>query len=177
MEEAKRQFEVNVFGMARLIQLITPTMRKNKYGKIINISSMGGKIWTKFGGWYHATKFAVEGLSDFLRMELAPFDIDVVVVEPGGIKTEWGIIAANNLKKTSQDGAYATFANEAADGMIKVYSGKLTEPEKIAKVIKKAVIAKRPKTRYLTGFMAKPMVFTQRVFGDRVYNWVIKNFS
>ena len=177
MEEAKRQFEVNVFGMARLIQLVTPTMRKNKYGKIINISSMGGKIWTKFGGWYHATKFAVEGLSDCLRMELAPFGIDVVVVEPGGIKTEWGIIAANNLKKTSQGGAYETLANEAADGMIKVYSGKLTEPEKIAKVIKKAVIAKRPKTRYLTGFMAKPMVFTQKVFGDRVYDWVIKNFS
>lgn len=177
MEEARRQFDVNLFGMARLIQLVTPSMRENHYGKIINISSMGGKIWTKFGGWYHATKFAVEGLSDFLRMELAPFDIDVVVVEPGGIKTEWGIIAANNLKKTSQDGAYATLANEAADGMIKVYSGKLTEPEKIAKVIKKAVIAKRPKTRYLTGFMAKPMVFTQRVFGDRVYNWVIKNFS
>ncbi len=109
--------------MARLIQLVTPAMRKNHYGKIVNISSMGGKIWTKFGGWYHATKYAVEGLSDCLRMELKPFGIDVIVVEPGGIKTDWGIIAAENLKKTSRNGAYAEMANKAADGMIKNYSG------------------------------------------------------
>ena len=79
---------------------------------------MGGKIWTKFGGWYHATKYAVEGFSDCLRMELKPFGIDVIVVEPGGIKTDWGIIAANNLKKTSAHGAYAEMANKAAGGMI-----------------------------------------------------------
>lgn len=177
MEEARRQFDVNVFGMARLIQLVTPSMRENHYGKIVNISSMGGKIWTKFGGWYHATKFAVEGLSDCLRIELAPFGIDVIVVEPGGIKTDWGVIAANNLKKTSEGGAYAALANKAAEGMIKSYSGNLTKPEKIANTIKKAVITKRPKTRYLTGFMAKPMVITHKIFGDRVYDWVINKFS
>lgn len=178
MEEAKRQFDVNLFGMARLIQLITPSMRANHYGKIVNISSMGGKIWTKFGGWYHATKFAVEGFSDCLRMELAPFGIDVVVVEPGGIKTDWGIIAANNLKKTAKGGAYEQYANKAADGMIKNYSGNmLTKPELIAKTVKKAVTKKRPHTRYLVGFMAKPMVLTQKIFGDRIYDWVIKNFS
>ena len=94
LEEGRRLFDVNLFGMARLIQLVTPAMRKNHYGKTVNISPMGGKIWTKFGGWYHATKYAVEGLSDCLRMELKPFGIDVVVVEPGGIKTGWGIIAA-----------------------------------------------------------------------------------
>ena len=94
LEEGRRLFDVNLFSMARLIQLVTPAMRKNHYGKIVNISSMGGKIWTKFGGWYHATKYVVEGLSDCLRMELKPFGIDVVVVEPGGIKTGWGIIAA-----------------------------------------------------------------------------------
>ena len=161
LEEAKRQFDVNVFGMARLIQLITPSMREHHYGKIVNISSMGGKIWTKFGGWYHATKFAVEGLSDCLRMELAPFGIDVIVVEPGGIKTDWGFIAANNLKKTSAGGAYS----------------ELTDPEKIAKVIQKAVTKKRPKTRYITGFMARPLVLTHKIFGDRVFDWVIRNFS
>lgn len=101
LEEGRRQFEVNLFGMARLIRLVTPAMREQHYEKIVNISSMGGKIWTKFGGWYHATKYAVEGLSDCLRMELQPFGIDVVVVEPGGIKTDWGLIAAENLKKTS----------------------------------------------------------------------------
>lgn len=178
MDEARRQFEVNLFGMARLIQLVTPGMRANRYGKIVNISSMGGKIWTKFGGWYHATKFAVEGFSDCLRMELAPFGIDVLVVEPGGIKTDWGIIAANHLKETAKGGAYEPYANKAADGMIKNYSGNmLAKPELIAKTVKKAVTKKRPRTRYLVGFMAKPMVITQKIFGDRIFDWVIKNFS
>ena len=178
MDEAKRQFDVNLFGMARLIQLVTPGMRANHCGKIVNISSMGGKIWTKFGGWYHATKFAVEGFSDCLRIELAPFGIDVVVVEPGGLKTDWGIIAANHLKETAKGGAYEQYANKAADGMIKNYSGNLlAKPELIAKTVKKAVIKKRPRTRYLVGFMAKPMVLTQKIFGDRVYDWVIRNFS
>lgn len=178
MEEARRQFEVNLFGMARLIQLVTPAMREQHYGKIVNISSMGGKIWTKFGGWYHATKFAVEGFSDCLRMELAPFGIDVIVVEPGGIKTDWGVIAANNLKETAKGGAYEMHANQAAEGMIKNYSGNmLTKPERIARTIRKAVTKKRPRTRYLVGFMAKPMVLTQKIFGDRMYDWVIRNFS
>lgn len=178
LEEGRRQFEVNLFGMARLIQLITPTMREQHYGKIVNISSMGGKIWTKFGGWYHATKYAVEGLSDCLRMELKPFGIDVIVVEPGGIKTDWGIIAANNLKKTSANGAYAEMANKAADGMIKNYSGNmLSKPELIAKTVRKAVTKRRPRTRYLIGFGAKPMVWTHKIFGDRMFDWVIKNFS
>lgn len=178
MNEARRQFDVNLFGMARLIQLVTPGMRQNHYGRIVNISSMGGKIWTKFGGWYHATKFAVEGFSDCLRMELAPFGIDVVVVEPGGIKTDWGIIAANHLKETAKGGAYEEYAIRAADGMIKNYSGKmLSKPELIARTVKKAVTRKRPRTRYLVGFMAKPMVITQKIFGDRIYDWIIKNFS
>lgn len=108
LEEGRRQFEVNLFGMARLIRLVTPAMREQHYEKIVNISSMGGKIWTKFGGWYHATKYAVEGLSDCLRMELQPFGIDVVVVEPGGIKTDWGLIAAENLKKRPEGGLRMT---------------------------------------------------------------------
>ena len=178
LEEGRRQFDVNLFGMARLIQLVTPAMRKNHYGKIVNISSMGGKIWTKFGGWYHATKYAVEGLSDCLRMELKPFGIDVIVVEPGGIKTDWGIIAAENLKKTSANGAYAGMANKAADGMIKNYSGNmLSKPELIAKTVRKAVTKRHPRTRYLIGFGAKPMAWTHKIFGDRVFDWVIKNFS
>lgn len=178
LDEGRRQFDVNLFGMARLIQLVTPTMRKQHSGKIVNISSMGGKIWTKFGGWYHATKYAVEGLSDCLRLELQPFGIDVIVVEPGGIKTDWGIIAANNLKKTSAHGAYAELANAAADGMIKNYSGNmLSQPELIAKTVRKAVTKRRPRTRYLIGFGAKPMVWTHKLFGDRVFDWVIKRFG
>ncbi|MFE6076655.1 oxidoreductase [Paenibacillus sp. NPDC057886] len=178
MEEARRQMEVNVFGLARLIQLVVPSMRKNKFGKIVNVSSMGGKIWTNFGAWYHATKFAVEGLSDCLRLELEPFGIDVIVVEPGGIKTDWGIIAAENLKKVSAKGPYAQAANKAADGMIKNYTGnQLSKPELIARTIGKAVTVRRPKTRYLVGFMAKPMVFMKNVFGDRAYDRIIKMFG
>ena len=108
LEEGRRQFEVNLFGMARLIRLVTPAMREQHYEKIVSISSMGGKIWTKFGGWYHATKYAVEGLSDCLRMELQSFGIDVVVVEPGGIKTDWGLITAENLKKRPEGGLRMT---------------------------------------------------------------------
>ncbi|AGF57023.1 short-subunit dehydrogenase [Clostridium saccharoperbutylacetonicum] len=178
MEEARHQVEVNVFGLARMIQLVVPSMRKNKSGKIVNISSMGGKIWTKFGGWYHATKFAVEGLSDCLRLELEPFGIDVIVVEPGGIKTDWGIIAAEKLKTASAKGAYAQAASKAADGMIKNYTGsQLSKPELIARCIGKAVTVRKPKTRYLVGYFAKPMVFMKTVFGDRVYDRIIKMFS
>ena len=107
IEEARRQFDVNIFGLARLTQLVLPKMRENKFGKIVNISSVGGKIYTPFGAWYHATKHALEGWSDSLRLETKPFGIDVVVVEPGGIKSEWGQIAADNLNKTSGEGAYA----------------------------------------------------------------------
>ena len=101
MDDARYQFEVNLFGLARLTQLVLPTMRRQRSGRIINISSVGGKIYEPLGGWYHATKFAVEGLSDSLRLELAPFGIQVVVIEPGAIRTEWGGIAADNLRKTS----------------------------------------------------------------------------
>ncbi|MCM3748857.1 oxidoreductase [Paenibacillus pasadenensis] len=178
LDEARRQMDVNVFGLARMIQLVTPSMRKNRSGKIINVSSMGGKIWTKFGGWYHATKFAVEGLSDCLRLELEPFGIDVIVVEPGGIKTDWGIIAAENLRKVSAKGPYAQAAGKAADSMVKQYTGnQLSKPALIGQTIAKAVTVKKPKTRYLVGFMAKPMVFIKNVFGDRAFDRLIKNFS
>lgn len=178
MEDARRQFEVNLFGLARLIQLVLPSMRKYRYGKIVNISSMGGKVWTSFGGWYHAAKFAVEGLSDCLRLELEPFGIDVIVVEPGGIKTDWGIIAANNLIKNSANSAYASAANHTAEGMIKNYTGnRLSDPKVISQTICRAVTAKRPKTRYLVGFMAKPMVFIKNFLGDRAFDKIIKKFS
>ncbi len=102
LAEAKQQFEVNLFGLARLTQLILPHMRKQRSGKIINISSMGGRITTYFGAWYHATKYALEGFSDALRMEVKEFGIDVIVVEPGGIKTDWGSIAADHLADSAK---------------------------------------------------------------------------
>lgn len=107
LEEARRQFEVNLFGAARLIQLVLPGMRARRSGTVINITSMGGKIHTPFGAWYHGTKFALEAVSDCLRLEVEPFGIDVVVIEPGAIRTEWSGIAADHLRETSGQGAYA----------------------------------------------------------------------
>ncbi len=101
LSEARYQFEVNVFGLARLTQLVLPHMRRQRRGRIINVSSIGGRIHEPLGDWYHATKFAVEGLSDSLRAELRPFGIDVVVIQPGAVRTEWGAIAAQNLRRMS----------------------------------------------------------------------------
>lgn len=174
LNEARRQFDVNLFGVARLIQLVIPGMRANHFGKIVNISSMAGKVWLPFGGWYHATKFALEGFSDSLRVELKPMGIDVILIEPGGIKTDWGIIAAENLRKASADGVYAKSATMVSSSMVRLYSGKhLSDPKLIAEVIRNAVTVKRPKTRYLVGFMAKPMVYFKNIFGDKAYDRLV----
>ena len=169
--EARRQFEVNIFGLARLTQLVLPKMRENRYGKIVNISSMGGKVYTPFGGWYHATKHALEGLSDSLRLETKPFGIDVIIIEPGGIKTDWGIIAADNLRKVSANGAYAKEAAKAADGMASLYSGNgLSDVSVISNtIIKGSYSSGRPKTRYAVGYMAKPAIFIRNLLGDRLF--------
>jgi NADP-dependent 3-hydroxy acid dehydrogenase YdfG len=107
LDEGRRQFEVNVFGLARLCQLVLPMMSAQKSGKIVNVTSIGGKIWEPLGAWYHATKFAVEGLSDCLRVEAAPFGVDVIVIEPGAIRTEWAGIARDGLLQMSGGSAYA----------------------------------------------------------------------
>lgn len=179
IEEARRQFEVNIFGLARLTQLILPSMRANKQGRIVNISSIGGKIYTPFGAWYHATKHALEGWSDCLRIETKPFGIDVVIVEPGGIKTPWGAIAADHLKETSGKGAYAEKANKTADNMAQMYaSGKnLSEPELLAKEIVKAATVKNPKTRYAKGYFAKPVLVMRKWFSDKLFDKMIQSMA
>lgn len=172
--EAKRQFEVNIFGLARITQLVLPTMRQQNSGRIVNISSMGGKVFTPMGAWYHATKHALEGWSDCLRLELKETGVDVAIVQPGGIKTEWGGIAADNLRKTSGKGAYAAFANKVADGMKDMYSGnQLTDVDVLGKTIAKAATEKNPKRRYAKGFMAKPAMAIRRWMGDSIYETVI----
>lgn len=176
IEEARNQFEVNLFGLARLVQLVLPHMRKNKTGKIINISSMAGRVTTYMGAWYHATKYALEAFSDALRMETKPFGIDVVIVEPGGIKTNWGIIAAQHLKESSKGTDYEEEANRAAERMHKSYtSDRLSNPKLIAETIVKAVNSKQPKTRYLVGYGAKASVFFHMVLPTRLFDRVIKN--
>jgi len=175
MVEARAQFEVNVFGAVRLIQLALPHMRAQRSGRIINITSMGGKIHTPLGAWYHGTKFALEAISDCLRMEVAPFGIDVIVIEPGGIKTEWAGIAADKLRETSGHGPYAAQAKAMAQSMVGEASVKRqSPPQLIADTIAKAMTASRPKTRYAVGFGAKPMIFMRGVLSDRAFDGMMR---
>lgn len=171
LEEGRTQFDVNVFGAVRLIQLVLPHMRARQTGTIVNITSMGGKIHTPLGAWYHGTKFALEAISDCLRMEVEPFGINVVVVEPGGIKTEWADIAAQKLREVSGDGPYGHQALPMAESMIgRASRERQSPPELIADTIAKAVQARRPKTRYAVGFGARPMIFLRRLLPDRAFD-------
>jgi NAD(P)-dependent dehydrogenase (short-subunit alcohol dehydrogenase family) len=172
LAEARRQFDVNVFGLARLTQLVLPHMRAQRGGRIINMSSMGGKIHVPLGGWYHATKFAVEGFSDALRLEVAPFGIHVVVIEPGAIDTEWHGVAADNLMSTSGVGAYADQASAVAK--ILAAGGLGSSPEVIAKAVDRAVRARRPRSRYAVGLGAKPIMLARRVLPDKVFDRLVR---
>lgn len=174
ISEAKYQFEVNIFGLARLTQLVLPHMRAQRSGRIINVSSIGGKIGEPHGAWYHATKFAVEGLSDSLRMELKQFGIDVVVIQPGAIKTEWNTIARENLMKVSGNTAYKELASKHFKMLEDADKGPLgSDPIVIAKVMQQAVNATRPKTRYSAGGGAKPILFLRSILSDRLFDKVM----
>ncbi len=174
LDEARRQFDVNVFGLARLCQLILPIMRAQKSGKIVNVTSIGGKIWEPLGSWYHATKFAVEGLSDCLRIEVERFGIDVIVVEPGAIRTEWAAIAREGLLQMSGSGAYAELARRHARLLATADRSKLTSsPEVVARTIVHAVSARRPKTRYATGGGARTILFLRKILSDRMFDQLI----
>ncbi|MEX2595911.1 MAG: oxidoreductase [Salibacteraceae bacterium] len=173
IEDARRQFEVNIFGLARLTQLVLPHMRAQKSGKIINMSSMGGKMYTPMGAWYHATKHALEGWSDCLRLELKQFNINVVIIEPGGIKTEFDDVMYDSLKGNSGSGPYASLASKVKKGSDTMYNKLASKPEVIAKAVSEAVKSKRPKTRYRRGFMAKPGVFMRTFFGDRFWDFAV----
>jgi NAD(P)-dependent dehydrogenase (short-subunit alcohol dehydrogenase family) len=173
--EARRQFDVNVFGLARLTQLVLPHMRAQRDGYIVNISSMGGKIWEPLGGWYHAAKFAVEGLSDCLRAEVAEFGIKVVVVEPGSITSEWATISADNLEAISADTPYCGQAKLIARGLRKSDTSFLaSQPEVVAEAIGKAVQRTKPRTRYPVGGGARTFLFAHRVLTDRGFDRFIR---
>ena len=175
LDEGRRQFEVNVFGLARLIQLSTPMMRAQGSGCIVNITSIGGKMHEPMGTWYHATKFAVEGLSDCLRMELAPFGINVVIVEPGAIRTEWTGIAKESLLRQSGHTAYAEQAVAHARLFESGETSKMvSEPDVVAKTISRALRARRPRTRYATGGGAHVILFLRRILSDRAFDRLMR---
>ena len=160
MDDARNQLEVNVFGLARLCQLVLPTMRAQHSGRIINTASVAGRAVFYYGGWYHVSKYAVESLSDAMRMELKPFGIDVVIIEPGAIKTNWGIIAADLLTESSKGTAYEQTGTMMANNLRNMYlSNTISDPAVVRKAIVRAVNARRPCTRYRIGRMANAIVF------------------
>ena len=159
MESVRRQFETNVFGLVRMCQLVLPGMRNQGWGRIINISSMGGRLVFPGGGFYHGTKFAVEAISDALRFEVKGFGVDVVIIEPGLIKTDFGHAAVGSLDPAANDGPYAHFNNAVGSLTEGAYEGGLSRfgagPEAVAKAIEKAI--RRPKSR-------KPVTASARIF-------------
>ena len=177
--EAKRQLEVNVFGVARLIQMVLPYMRKQGSGRIISLSSIGGRVTSFMGAWYHASKYALEALHDALRMETAQFGIDVVLIEPGGVKTDWGFIAADHLEATGKGSAYEGITSRVAAGMRKQYSSNtmLSDVAVVSKAISKVVSARRPQPRYLMGFGAKPIVFLHKFLPARAFDWIMMHVN
>ncbi|WP_341579690.1 oxidoreductase [Microbacterium schleiferi] len=178
IDEARRQFEVNVFGLARLTQLVLPTMRALGRGRIINVSSIGGRIYEPIGSWYHATKFAVEGLSDSLRIELAPHGIDVVIVQPGPIRTEWNTISRRSVQEYSGAGPYAEQARALVRNYERVDNSPASgTPGDVAATIVRAATSKRPKTRYATPASAKIVVAARRLLPDRVMDLILRRLA
>jgi NAD(P)-dependent dehydrogenase (short-subunit alcohol dehydrogenase family) len=173
IDEARRQFEVNVFGLARLIQLVTPQMREQQSGRIINISSVGGKFYEPMGAWYHATKFAVEGFSDSLRLELAPYGIRVVIVEPGPIRTEWNELARAHLVSSSAGTPYERQAEGVRARMESGDGPMMSGPDVVGRKIARAATARRPRSRYPVGRGAGSVVTARRLLPDRAMDAVI----
>lgn len=174
IDEARRQFDVNIFGLARLTQLVTPHMRAQGSGRIVNISSIGGKFYEPLGAWYHATKFAVEGLSDSLRMELKPFGVDVVIIEPGPIRTEWNSISRESLVAASAGTAYAEHAKTVARVLERFDEPQRSStPDVVARKIVHAATTRRPKARYPVGKGAGAIVTTRKILPDRAMDAVV----
>lgn len=175
IDEARRQFEVNIFGLARLTQLVLPHMREKKSGSIINVSSVGGKIFSPLGAWYHATKHALEGWSDCLRIEVNQFGIDVVIIEPGAIKTEFVDVLNQPMLDRSANGPYEELAKAVDKAGNEAYNNKSRHsgPEVVAKTISIAVSAAKPKTRYATGKLSGTLLFMRKWFSDRVFQKVL----
>lgn len=175
LADARYQFEVNLFGVARLTQLVLPYMRERRAGKIVNISSMGGKVYTPLGSWYHATKHALEGWSDCLRFELKQFGIDVIIIEPGAIRTEFGKVLVGPLVERSAGSAYSSIVNKMTEMLERMESNgpQGSPPSVIADTIYKTLRAKQPKARYAAGQYAKPLLFLRRLLSDRMFDRII----
>jgi len=178
IEDARYQFEVNLFGLAKATQLVLPHMRKQGSGKIINTSSIGGKIYSPLGAWYHATKHAIEGWSDCLRLEVKQFGIDVIIIEPGVIDTSFDDVMLNPMVERSGNGPYKKIVTAMTKSMKDMYEkpGEASPPAVIAEVVSKAIQADHPKTRYVAGKMANFMLFMRKWLPDRGFDWLMSRY-
>jgi NAD(P)-dependent dehydrogenase (short-subunit alcohol dehydrogenase family) len=175
IDDARRQFETNVYGVARLCQLVLPAMRERRSGRIVNLSSMGGRMTLPGGGWYHASKHAVEALSDALRFEVGPFGVQVVIIEPGVVVTEFGDTAiASAGESTDLGGPYDTMmagiATTFAGAYAKPKRGSSITTDVVAAKIEKAITVKRPKPRYVVGAQARQILAARAVLPDRAWD-------
>lgn len=182
LTEAQRQLDVNVFGAIRLTQMVLPLFRRQHRGRVIMISSIAGRLTGPFGGWYHASKYALEALSDALRMETAGQGIWVSIVEPGLVRTPWGHIAADHLAASARRGPYARLAEQAARGIHRLYDKKwLTSPVEVARTIFLAVNAAQPQARYLCGKDAYLLLALHTLLPTGLYDlaarWVMKKLA
>jgi NAD(P)-dependent dehydrogenase (short-subunit alcohol dehydrogenase family) len=184
MEKVRRQFETNVFGLVRMCQLVLPGMRGQGFGRIVNLSSMGGKLTFPGGGFYHATKYAVEAISDALRFEVRGFGVEVVVIEPGLIRTGFAQTAVSSLDdgtEPSNHGPYAGFEAGVARTTRENYErGPLARlgggPEAVAETIERAISAARPRTRYAVTPSAKLLIPARRLLPDRAWDVLLRFF-
>jgi NAD(P)-dependent dehydrogenase (short-subunit alcohol dehydrogenase family) len=175
MEEVRAQFETNVFGLIRMSQLVLPGMRREGRGRIVNVGSMGGKLTFPGGGIYHATKYAVEAISDAMRFEVAGFGVEVVLIEPGLIKTEFASAAVGALNTgTEDDGPYTHFNQAVAASTAGAYEGPAAKlgggPDTVARAIEKAITSRRPKTRYPVTPSARIVMGQRALFTDRMWD-------
>jgi NAD(P)-dependent dehydrogenase (short-subunit alcohol dehydrogenase family) len=179
MDEIRRQFETNVFGLFRLCQLVLPGMREQRWGRIVNISSVGGKMTLPGGAYYHASKHAVEAFSDALRFETAGFGVRVIVVEPGLIKTEFGNTVHANVAR-DDTGPYAAFNEAVAKTVQGAYEGVMARlggavgPEAVAEVIERAISRERPRTRYRITSGARFILTARKLLPDRGYDMFLR---
>ncbi len=174
-EDARRQFEVNLFAPAFLAQAVLPLMRKQRSGHIIQVSSVAGRLGYPLFGWYCATKHALEGLSDALRIEVSPWDIHVVLIEPGPVRTEFFEVTKAKVspQMTQKASPYVRYF-DAVDDIERDFMKQATTPEKIAQVIVKACAARRPRSRYAVTAMAKATVAVSKFLPRRLLDWVCR---
>jgi NAD(P)-dependent dehydrogenase (short-subunit alcohol dehydrogenase family) len=175
LDEVRVQFETNFFGLVTLSQLVLPGMRRQGWGKVVNVSSMGGRLTLPGGGFYHASKHAVEAFSDALRFELAPFGINVIIIEPGIVGTSFGDTALATVAATEADNSpYGSFNHKVMSRINGAYRPRIVggpaSPASIARVVEKAISAPRPKSRYPVTMVARALITARRFLPDRLFD-------